>query len=57
MKTNNFAYLLVLIFFIFHSNTSIAQNIDTLKTYELEPVIFSATKTERQLTSIPYPQQ
>ena len=55
MKTNNFAYLLVLIFFIFQSNTSIAQNIDTLKTYELKPVIFSATKTKRQLSSIPLP--
>ena len=53
MKTNNFNYSLLVIFCFLQLNDILSQNIDSLKTYELEPIIFSATKTERQLSSIP----
>jgi len=43
----------LVVFFLFYSNSIHSQQPDSLKTYNLDPIIFSATKTERQLSSIP----
>ena len=53
MKTNKRNDFLLIIFSFLPIIDIPAQNIDSLKTYELDPIIFSATKTERQLSSIP----
>ena len=51
MKT--FILNTLVVFFLFYSNSIHSQQTDSLKTYNLDPIIFSATKTERQLSSIP----